>query len=135
MYIVKITQVCKLGLEKPLFEMARVGFFDEYEIYIHTDDPGKIPHFHLWDAGTKGNKFHTCIRIDKSEYFHHTGKEDVLNTNDKKDLCKFLSDKPKNKRYETYWEYLVSMWNDNNSDVEIPEDQSMPDYTKLPNKK
>ena len=36
-YIVKITQVCKLGLEKPLLEMARVGFFDEYEIYIHTD--------------------------------------------------------------------------------------------------
>ena len=122
---------CKLGMPKPLMEMARVGFFDEYEIYIHTDDPGNIPHFHIWDAETKGNKYHTCIRIDKPEYFHHTGKEDTLNSKDKKDLVKFLNSKPKNKRYNTNWEYLVSMWNDNNSKINVDEDIEMPDYTKL----
>ena len=127
----KITKICKLGLEKPLHEMARVGFFDEYEIYIHTDDPGHIPHFHIWDAETRGDKFHTCIRIDKAEYFHHNGKEDTLNSKDKKDLCKFLQSKPKNKRYDTYWEYLISMWNDNNSIIEINEEQEMPNYILL----
>lgn len=130
MNVVKIDS-CKLGMPKPLMEMARVGFFDEYEIYIHTDDPGNIPHFHIWDASTKGNKYHTCIRIDKPEYFHHTGKEDILNHKDKKDLMNFLNSKPKNKRFKTNWEYLVSMWNDNNSKIQVDEDKSIPDYTKL----
>ena len=116
---------------KPLWEMARVGFFDEYEIYIHTDDPGNIPHFHIWDAETRGNKYHTCIRIDKPKYFHHTGKEDILNSRDKRDLIEFLNSKPRNKRYDTNWEYLVSMWNDNNSKINVAEDIEMPDYTKL----
>ena len=130
MKVVKIDS-CKLGMPKPLMEMARVGFFDEYEIYIHTDDPGNIPHFHIWDAETKGNKYHTCIRIDKPEYFHHTGKEDILNSKDKKDLVKFLKSKPKNKRYDNYWQILVDEWNRNNSIIEIDPDQEMPDYTKL----
>ena len=122
---------CKLNMLKPLMEMARVGFFDEYEIYIHTDDPGNIPHFHIWDAETRGNKYHTCIMIQVPEYFHHTGKEDTLNHKDKKDLMNFLIDKPKNKRFKTNWEYLVSMWNDNNSMIQVDEDQEIPDYTKL----
>lgn len=127
----KVIKICKLGLNKPLFEMARVGFFDEYEIYVHTDDPGLIPHFHIWDAETKGDKYHTCIRIDKAEYFHHTGKEDILNSKDRKDLVKFLSSKPKNKRFNSYWELLVDMWNINNSSIYIDEDQEMPDYRFL----
>lgn len=118
-----------------ILEMARVGFINEYEVYIHTDDPGNIPHFHIWDVNTKGKKFHTCIRIDEPKYFHHTGKEDVLNSGDRKDLVMFLNQQPKNKRFKTNWEYLLSMWNDNNSSVEIDEDIPMPDYTKLPNKK
>ena len=111
--------------------MARVGIMDEYEIYIHTDDPGNTPHFHIWDYSTKGDKFHTCIRIDTARYFHHNGKEDILSSKDKKDLIIFLNSKPKNKRYNTYWEYLISMWNDNNSFVQVDEDQPMPDYRNL----
>lgn len=34
--------------ESMLLEMAQVGFVDgKYEVYIHTDDPGNIPHFHM----------------------------------------------------------------------------------------
>lgn len=118
--------------ESMLLEMARVGFIDnKYEVYIHTDDPGNIPHFHIWDTETRGQKFHTCIRIDSPKYFHHTGKEDVLNSGMRKDLMLFLKSKSKNKRFSTNWEYLVSMWNDNNSKVQIPEDSPIPDYTKL----
>lgn len=122
--------------ESMLLEMARVGFIDdEYEVYIHTDDPGNIPHFHILDAETRGQKFHTCISIESPEYFHHTGKEDYLNSSMRKELVRFLKDKSKNKRFSSNWEYLVSMWNDNNSKINVPEDIPMPDYTKLPRKK
>ena len=122
--------------ESMLLEMARVGFIDdEYEVYIHTDDPGNIPHFHIWDAETRGQKFHTCIRIESPEYFHHTGKEDYLNSSMRKELVRFLKSKSKNKRFSSNWEYLVSMWNDNNSKINVPEEITMPDYTKLPKKK
>ena len=31
--------------QQELLEMARVGFTDDdYEVYVNTDDPGKIPH-------------------------------------------------------------------------------------------
>lgn len=49
--------------------MARVGFTpDRYEVYVNTNDGGKIPHFHYRDAND-WNRFHTCIKIDKPEYF------------------------------------------------------------------
>ena len=119
--------------ESMLLEMARVGFIDdEYEVYIHTDDPGNVPHFHIWDAETRGQKFHTCIRIESPEYFHHTGKEAYLNSSMRKELVSFLKSKSKNKRFSSNWEYLVSMWNDNNSNMNVPEDITMPDYMKLP---
>ena len=123
--------------ENMLLEMARVGFIDdEYEVYIHTDDPGNVPHFHIWDAETRGQKFHTCIRIESPEYFHHTGKEDYLNSSMRKELIKFLKSKPtKLKRYNTNWEVVVDMWNANNSKANVPDDLPMPDYTKLPREK
>ena len=123
--------------ESMLLEMARVGFIDdEYEVYIRTDDPGNVPHFHIWDAKTRGQKFHTCIRIESPEYFHHTGKEDYLNSSMRKELIKFLKSKPtKLKRYNTNWEVVVDMWNANNSKANVPDDIPMPDYMKLPREK
>lgn len=118
--------------EQLLNEMARVGFMndDKYEIWIRTDDPGKYPHMHIWDYSTKGKKFHCCVRLDKPEYFIHTGKEDTLNSTNKKELIKFL-----NKEYGglgiTNWKRILMLWNDNNSDVHIDIDSEMPDYTKL----
>lgn len=122
----------KILRENMLMEMARVGFINgKYEIYIHTDDPGNIPHFHIWDKETRGQNFHTCIKIITPEYFHHNGKENILNNKMKKELIEFLQLPSRNKRYSTNWEYLVSMWNDNNSNINIPENISMPNYMKL----
>ena len=116
---------------KILNEMARVGFTsDSYEIYVRTNDSGNIPHFHYWDTLTKGDVFHTCIRIDSPEYFHHTGKEDELNSKQKKSLIQFLL-----KQHSTLgisnWKYLIALWNDNNSDVYVDIDSEMPDYSTL----
>ena len=43
----------------------------------------------------------------------------------------FLKSKPKNKRFNTYWEIILDMWNMNNSIMTVDPEQSIPDYTKL----
>ena len=119
-----------LNDERMIMEMASIGDIDsQLTIIIRMNDPGNIPHFHIVDKQTLGSKFHTCVKIEYAEYFHHTGKEDVLNTKQRKSLVNYLS--AINKRGLSNWEYLVTTWNYNNSGMNIDEDIPMPDYTKL----
>lgn len=116
--------------------MARIGFTsDRYEIYVNTNDGGKIPHFHYRDAND-WNKFHTCIRIDRPEYFHHDGKSDVLNSKQKRALQKFMKSKVSLNRYKdkfsNNWELICLMWDINNSDIQIDDIIQQPNYIKLP---
>lgn len=116
--------------------MARVGFTsDRYEVYVNTNDGGKIPHFHYRDAND-WSKFHTCIRIDRPEYFHHEGKSDVLNSNQKKALQKFMKSKVSLDRYKdkfsNNWELICFMWDINNSDIQIDDNTQQPNYINLP---
>lgn len=115
---------------KSLWEMARIGFVKDLEIYVRTNDAGKVPHFHIRDKETNGQRFHTCVRMDKAEYFHHTGKMDVLNSQQKKALVSFLQSQYK-RGFFSNWVHAIILWDDNNSDVEIDLDTPMPDYTKL----
>lgn len=117
-------------LETILNEMAQIGCIGPYQIYVRTNDAGQIPHFHVWDLSTNGQKFHTCIRIDKPEYFHHTGKEGVLNSKSRKLLVSFLEGQDEFED-STRWKVLVKEWNRNNSKVKIDPNTPMPDYTKL----
>lgn len=119
--------------EKWLAEMAKVGTIDgNYDIVVWPRDCGEIPHFHIWDSNTRGNEFHTCIKLEKPEYFHHTGKEDVLNSKMKKELVTFLQAKSKVKKAElTNWQWLVILWNMNESKHNVDEDLIMPDYSLL----
>lgn len=119
-----------LNDERMLMEMASIGDLDsKLTIIIRMNDPGNIPHFHIVDKQTLGSKFHTCIKITSAEYFHHTGKEDVLNSKQRKLLVTYLSSTIKHGL--TAWEYLVMTWNFNNSDLNVDENIQMPDYTKL----
>ena len=116
-----------------LEEMAKIGSYDNVDVIVFTNDPGYIPHFHIRDSNTNGTLFHTCIRIDSPEYFHHTGKEDILNSKDKKDLVRFLNQYSSSNRFKefTNWQLLVTFWNMNNSNVQIDEDIEMPNYINL----
>lgn len=115
---------------KMLLEMAKVGpLNDELVIYIWTNDGGNIPHFHIVDKATMGNEFHTCIKIMSAEYFHHTGKEDVLNSKQKKTLMKFFT--MSDKWGDNYWDIVLQEWNRNSSKIEVDRNLSTPDYTKL----
>lgn len=104
----------------------------KYLVYVNTDDSGNIPHFHIVDTNSRGEEFHTCVKIDNPEYFHHGNKTDTFNTRQLKELNNFLASPfEKSKFHGTNWEYIVMIWNMNNSSTVIEDDASQPDYTKL----
>ena len=112
-----------------LYEMATIGNMDNTLcVIIRMNDAGNIPHFHVMDRSTLGRQFHTCIKIETPEYFHHTGKEDILNSKQRKSLVEFLQS---SNRKGTKWEMLVDLWNINNSTMLVDDNIEMPDYTKL----
>jgi hypothetical protein len=112
-----------------LLEMAQIGTFNKYTIIVWTNDSVNIPHFHIVDSSTRGEEFHTCIKIEKAEYFHHSGKEGVLNSKQRKSLVDFLK-----KHFDedtSNWEYLIMTWNANNSNMKLSKKIQMPDYTNI----
>lgn len=116
--------------ERFLFEMAQIGDLDnKLIIYVRSNEGGNIPHFHIVDKQTLGSKFHTCVKIENATYFHHTGKEDVLNSKQRKRLVDFLNSMTPLEN--TYWEFLLLTWNINNSNRKVNINQKMPDYTNL----
>lgn len=116
--------------ERFFFEMAQIGDLDnKLIIYVRSNEGGNIPHFHIVDKATLGSKYHTCVKIESAEYFHHTGKEDVLNSKQRKSLVKFLNSLTPLE--VTHWEFLLMTWNTNNSNRKVNMNLSMPDYTNL----
>lgn len=120
--------------KQEIYGMSRVGYCGELEVYVNTNDSGKIPHFHLRDD-KEWDKFHTCIKICTPEYFLHEGKEDILNSSQRKELYEFMNSKVSLQKYKDKfdhnWELVCFLWDMNNSDVTIPEGLEMPDYRKL----
>ena len=97
-------------------------------IYVYSKEGKHIPHFHIMDKSTLGKKFHTCVKIETPEYFHHTGKVDVLNSKQRKSLVEFLKSSHRN---GTKWEMLIDLWNINNSTIKVDDNIDMPDYTNI----
>lgn len=115
--------------DKMLLEMASIGNIDNTLcVVIRMNDAGNIPHFHIMDKSTLGKKFHTCVKIETPEYFHHTEKVDVLNSKQRKSLVEFLKSSHRN---GTKWEMLVDLWNINNSTIKVDDNIDMPDYTNI----
>lgn len=118
-----------------LLEMARVGTMNSLEIIVWTNDPGNIPHIHIRDSNTHGNKFNCCVRLDKAEYFTHTGKENKLNSKQIKALIDFFNKETSTAGFKlTNWVKTLLYWNDNNSNIELDLSAEMPDYMLLKGK-
>ncbi len=116
--------------DRMLTEMASIGDVDnKLCVVIRMNDAGNIPHFHIMDKSKLGRVFHTCIKIESPEYFHHEGKEDILNSKQRKNLIEFFNQT--SRRGITKWEMMVDLWNANNSSRMVDEYIQMPDYTKL----
>ena len=114
-----------------LLEMAQVGKFSNYKVYIYGGE-GPIPHLHFF---TVDNKISGCIRLDKPEYFVHGNHSDKLNHSDKKKFVEWISsNETPFKKFSadlTVYRYIVITWNENNENYRIDEDIEMPDYTQL----
>ena len=116
--------------DKMLLRMARIGDIDDKLIYIiRLSEPNNVPHFHICDRATYGNKFHVCIKNKESEYHNYTGDGDVLSADIKRRLVEFLCSS--DKWGMNHWDIVLQEWNRNNPDIEIDPKTPMPDYNKL----
>lgn len=127
-------KVIKVEGKEDIFGTTRVGYlYDCFQIFVDTDDCSNIPHFHYKDS-VGWSTFHTCICIESATYFHHDGKEDVLNSKQRRELQEFMESPISLNRYKekfsNNWELVCFLWNLNNSNVEVS-DCEQPDYTLL----
>ena len=130
----------KKYIHQDIYGMSRAGKIqadgNTYEIYVNTDDSGKIPHFHFRIVNDWG-KFHSCIRIDSARYFLHSNKDDKLNAKQKKELQQFMLESAPANIFDANgnrlnnWQYICVLWNGNNSDVSIDPNIEQPDYNQL----
>lgn len=114
----KVRQV--LEKRQLLNEMARVGYMgkkNEFEIYVRTDDPGFVPHFHVRDSSTQGDEFETCIELKTNRYFFHGPYNDELNSSQRKELAKFMESP--NEYFPNNYMATVYAWNSNNSSEKV----------------
>lgn len=120
--------------------MSRIGEVSmhgtSFEIYVNTDDAGKIPHFHV-RCKDDWSVFHTCVKIEVPEYFLHGSKQDTFNSKERKALQDFMTQPTKKKLFDedgnrmNNWQYTCMLWDSNNSDVEIDPEVMQPGYTLL----
>ena len=109
-------------LKHPIVEMARVGYIgkkNDYEVYIHTNDMGNIPHFHLRDSATQGEDFETCVQLKDNKYFLHGRYASVMNSSLRNSLANFMESESKVVKGKTNYEIAVEAWNLNNSSENV----------------
>ena len=100
-----------------------------YRFLVFGDEGENIPHFYLHPLGGKKSD-EICIRIDKPEYFIHGVYTKTLNTKERKDLRRILSEEDEG---ITFWDLIRCNWNGMHPDSRVS--PGMPDYRKLPDKK
>lgn len=124
-----VKHVCKVH-DYELWEMSMCGKTNGLYLVIFSNDPGNIPHFHIFDnQNPKKSTIDVCLKLETPEYFKHGHHVDILNSKQMRTIIKLL--KSKMNPRTTYWQFLVEIWNANNSKYEIPYDMEMPDYMSL----
>lgn len=127
-------------IKHPIVEMARVGYLgkkNEYEVYIHTNDMGHIPHFHLRDSATQGEEFETCIQLKDNRYFLHGRYTSIANSALRNAIAKFMESESRIVKGKTNYEIAVEAWNLNNSssNIELSYDENneliIPNYREI----
>lgn len=117
-----INDALNRDLEHSAYEMAQMGKFSEYTIWVYGKE-GPIPHFHFVSKDKEG-----CIQLNKNEYFSHTGKVAELSHLERKELIEFLQ-KPSNELPNvSNWQLLIATWNLNNPKYRIDTKTPMPNY-------
>ncbi len=110
--------------------MVQIGKYDSYYIYIYGNE-GPKPYFHIFTGNPSYPEWQSCICIASPEYFHHSGKEGMLNASQIKKMVSFLGMKNEDMPDKTNWEIVVFQWNQNNPQWKININAPMPDYNLL----
>lgn len=126
-------------------EIARIGYFgenEEYEVYVKTDDEIPIPHFHIRDSETQGERFETCVCLEASRYCLHGTYKDLLSPEQQILLADYMVELSPYNLYRLplirNYERVVEMWNLNNEERQFVlrydsgDDVIIPDYSKIP---
>ena len=121
------------------FEFSLDEFFTENGGYIYQGNIGNkkmkisiyngerdIPHCHVYNVDFS---FHCCPCLDEAKYFIHTGKENKMNSYQRKDFDKIMSMKTHRTYGMTVWEFLVQEWNRKNEHKVTT--TYKPDYKKM----
>lgn len=128
--IIPLNNVYRPPYGGELYEMAACGNIEGLYLIVWTNDAGWIPHFHVFNnPNPKKTTFDACLKIETPEYFKHGPHTDILNSKQVKQIISLLQSEKEPGL--TWWKYLISTWNANNSKAEIPTDLPMPDYTTL----
>jgi hypothetical protein len=95
-----------------------------------NEDRGEA-HFHIfrnkndWKAWKNG----ACLLFKENKYFDHANNRETLTRDEMKTLVECLKSKPADDLPgDTYWQFLIYLWNQNNYDFRINIDTPMPDY-------
>ncbi len=108
-----------------LEEQATMGTIGILKIAVY-DNEGPIPHIHVYNNSVN---FHTCIRLDKAEYFKHGSRKDTLTRRDKKELIKWFNEL--HPKFDcNNWDFCVAQW-DRSTQYPMDENIVMPDYNLL----
>ena len=135
--ISRIIEGLQLALRnEDINEMASVGRLPDdpsIEIFVHSNDGGNIPHFHVWKRKNSGyREWETCLMFQEASYFKHKKFHTDIKTSIAKEIDKFLrSPDPEFGGAVTNWQTAVAEWNRNNSSMKLVRNIQQPDYSKL----
>ncbi len=114
------------------YDTIRVGTTEiNIEIIIWSDEPDATPHFHVFNRN-KDRENECCIKIESAEYINLNSINTKLDARQRKGLIDFLKQPFGRKAFiGINWEFLLFLWNVNNSQSEVPDDIPMPNYENI----
>ena len=123
-------------------DKARIGWIPtdaehNIEVFVHTDDEGHLPHFHVRKIGDDYSvEWEACIRFDSAEYYLHGKHRSRLPKGVGKRLDSMLREVNIHDRNgRTYWECAIDAWNENNEHFTLQGIHGwslrQPDYSEL----
>jgi hypothetical protein len=125
-------------VRQDIFGISHIGTIQDQNtqlaVFVCTDDI-VVPHFHIRN---KADWIDLSIGICITDpvYFHHLGRERILNARQKQLLIDFLQSDSETFGFDpqlvrTNWDVIKVEWNRNNTSMNVPYDVEMPDYTLL----
>jgi len=112
------------------------GGFESIKLAVYDKEGTGYPHFHFYhglkpEGGIPGSKKSGggCICFKEAAYFTHSNHKDTMDNSEIKSLIKFLNSIYKKEFGITVWQYMITVWNDQNPNcTQLPLDLSIPKY-------